>query len=158
MLIFRVLGALLLLFVGASVGWQLVLFERRRYRQLCGFVSLLRQMRTQIDCFSAPFGDIFASLDGDVREMCGIVGEPSDLGALLEATRLTLPREARALLFEMAGLLGGGDKGEQVRCCEYYLNALLPMADRARAELPKRERVALFFPLLGATVLILLLL
>lgn len=158
MLIFRALGALLLLLVGVAIGWQLVLLERRRYRQLCGFVSLLRQMRTQIDCFSAPFADIFASLDGELRAACGIEGEPSDLGELLGMTRLTLPREARALLFEMAGLLGGGDKGEQVRCCEYYLKALLPMADEARAELPKKERMALLLPLLCAAVLILLLL
>lgn len=158
MLIFRALGALLLLLVGAWVGWQLVLFERRRYRQLCGFVSLVRQMRTQIDCFSAPFADIFASLDDGVRETCGIVGEPSDLGELLKTTKLMMPREARALLFEMAGLLGGGDKGEQVRCCEYYLKALLPMANEARAELPKRVRTAMLFPLFCAVTLILLLL
>ena len=158
MTIFKVLGAVLLLLVGAGVGWSLVLFERRRYRQLAGFVALLRLMRMRIDCFTAPLCDIFASLDGEVRDACGVTGAPNDFKELLRQTRLYVPREARGLFFEMAALLGGGDKSEQVRCCEYYIGALLPMLDRARGELPKRERVALLFPLFCAAVLVLLLL
>ncbi len=149
---------MLLLLVGAGVGWSLVLLERFRYRQLAGFVALLRQMRMRIDCFAAPLADIFDSLDGEVREACGVVGTPSDFGALLRSARLYVPREARGLLFEMATLLGGGDKSEQVRCCDYYIGALLPMLDTARKELPRRERMAFLFPLFCAAVLVLLLL
>ena len=62
------------------------------------------------------------------------------------------------LLLEMAGLLDGTDKGEQVRCCEYYIGALQPMLEQARRELPKRERMAFLLPIFCAAVLVLLLL
>ena len=104
MLIFKVLGALLLLLVSVTVGWSLVCFERRRYRQLAGFVSLLRQMRTRIDCFSAPFADIFTSLDNELREMCGIEGTPCDFGELLEKTLEAMKSCEAAVEAEMEGI------------------------------------------------------
>ena len=53
---------------------------------------------------------------------------------------------------------GGSYRAEQLRCCDYYLERIVPLCDRMTGELPKRERMALILPMAMAAILVLMLL
>lgn len=155
---FRWLGVGVILCCGIFSGLFFAAFERRRLEQAEGFLSLLRLIRLQIDCFSAPVSRILAQCDKSVLAACGITTPQTDFKALLLDTKLYLSEEMCRLLTDFAGRLGGSYREEQLRCCEYYLARLAPYCDALRAELPKHERMALFLPPALSVALILLLL
>lgn len=158
MLYFKWVGALLLLGAGLGCGVLLVGFERRRCRQAEGFLSLVRHIRLQIDCFSMPVGRILKGCDGRILTDCGVESDSlPDLPTLLRGTRLYIPEEMCRLLWELGGRLGGSYREDQLRCCDYFLERLIPWCDRLRAELPKREKMMLLLPVAFAAMLVLLL-
>ena len=155
---FKWLGVGVILCCGIFSGLFFAAFERRRLEQAEGFLSLLRLIRLQIDCFSMPVSRILSQCDKSVLSACGAAAPQSDFKALVRDTKLYLSEEMCRLLTDFAGRLGGSYREEQLRCCEYYLARLAPYCDTLRAELPKRERMALFLPPALSVALILLLL
>lgn len=151
------LGALLLLLCGALAGGGTLAYERRRCRQGEAFLSLMRHIRAQIDCFSTPLQGILANCDPAVWRDCGVSEPPRGLAELLRDAPLCMPDEACRLLFDAAARLGAGYREEQLRCCDYFLERLTPICDKMRRELPKRERLALLLPITAAAILVLLL-
>ena len=156
---FKVIGIVLILCCGVLGGLAFAAFERRRYRQAEGFVALLRHIRLQIDCFSLPVERILAVCDRRVLTDCGIEGVSlPDFKAVLGSTRLYLPEEMCRLLADFGAQLGSSYREEQLRCCDYFLERLVPCCDSLRTELPKRERMALILPMAIAAMLVLMLL
>lgn len=156
---FKAMGILLLLLCGVLAGLAFAAFERRRCRQAEGFVALLRHIRLQIECFSLPVDKILNNCDGQVLLNCGVEStDLSDFSALLSSTRLYLPEEFCTLLSDFGAQLGGCYRAEQLRCCDYYLERIIPLCDRMRGELPKRERMVLILPMAVAAMLVLMLL
>lgn len=156
---FKIFGVLLLLGCGMLSAALWVAFERRRCRQAQGFVALLRYVRMQVECFSLPVARILERCDGQILTDCGVEAElPGDLSALLTGARLYLPEEFCRLLADFSGQLGGCYRAEQLRCCDYYLERMIPLCDRMRGELPKRERMALTLPMAVTAILLLMLL
>lgn len=156
---FKFVGIALILCCGVLSGLAFVAFERRRCRQAEGFLSLLRYIRSQIDCFSAPVCQILASCDACILTDCGTqASDLPDFDALLHGTRLYVPEEMCRLLSDFGAQLGSSYREEQLRCCDYFLERLIPCCDLLRAELPKRERMALMLPIAISAMLVLLLL
>ena len=157
---YRWLGCFLLLLVGSGVSLVLFAYERRRCRQAEGFLALVSLLRSQIDCFSIPIGGILKKCDPRILRDCGLDdGEDlTDMPSLLSACHLLLPEEECALLADFARQLGGGYREEQLRSCSYCAERLTACCDRLRAELPKREKMAIILPLSAAVLLILMLL
>lgn len=155
---FKLLGAVLIFGCGVLLGMTLARFERARARQGQGFLALLCHIRAQIDCFSIPLGRILASCDEKILADCGVEAtDIADLKTLLDGTRLYLGEEACRLLLDFSERLGSSYREEQLRCCDYYIRCFTPVVDRLRAELPKRERMALFLPMALSAALLLLL-
>lgn len=157
MLIFKLLGLLALVFCGGLSGVCFAAFERKKLLQAEGFLSLLRLIRAQIDCFSMPISQIFSECDKSVLEACGTDRVPKDLAALLRDVRLYLSEEMCGLLSDLSLRLGTGYREEQLRCIDYYVARLTPYCDTLRGDLPKRERMALLLPLALCVALVLLL-
>lgn len=143
---------------GAGVGVTGLRYERRRYLQAEGFLTLLRTVRLDIDCFSMPVDRILRQCEPKLLSDCGAPGPAPDMETLLRGARLCLPAEFCRLLWDFAARLGGSYREEQLRCCDYYLARLTPLCDRMRAELPKREKTALLLPVAMAALLALMLL
>lgn len=156
--VFKWGGFALIICCGIFAGRSIVLFERRKYMQIEGFVALLQYVRLQIECFSLPVPKILAQCDEKILTACGVEGTPHDFEALLSKTTLYLSEEYCRLLYEFATRLGSGYREEQLRCCEYYLTRLQTYLDSTRTELVKRERMAYFLPPALALALGLLLL
>lgn len=157
MLIFKWLGLLALILCGGLAGVCFAAFERKKLLQAEGFLSLLRHLRAQIDCFSMPISQIFSGCDKGVLEACGTERVPKDLGSLLRDVKLYLSEEMCGLLKDLATRLGAGYREEQLRCIDYYIARLTPYCDTLRGDLPKRERMALLLPLALCVALVLLL-
>ena len=104
--LFEWLGLLLLFLCGIATGYVLALFEQRRTRQAEGFLSLLRHVRMQIDCFCLPVPEILARLDRELLTDCGAPEGAQNFPALLSQTKLWLPDEACALLADFSKDLG----------------------------------------------------
>lgn len=156
---FKFIGIALILCCGVLSGLAFAAFERRRCRQAEGFVLLLRHIRLQIDCFSIPVAQILAACDKRIMIDCGVEATKlTDFGALLRETRLYVPEEMCRLLADFGAQLGSSYREEQLRCCDYFLERLIPCCDLLRAELPRRERMALILPMAIAAMLVLLLL
>lgn len=156
---FKWIGIALILICGVTTGLALASFERRRCRQAEGFVSLVRYIRLQIDCFSSPVGRILASCDGRILTDCGVEAtELPDFSALLAGTKLYLPEDMCRLLADFGTQLGASYREEQLRCCDYFLERLIPPCDRMRGELPKREKMMLVLPIALAAMMVLMLL
>ena len=154
---FKWMGLILIFLCGVGAGYFLCLFERRRCRQAEGFLSLLRHIRMQIDCFSLPVCKILSTLDAQLRIDCCVPERASDFAALLESTRLLLPEEACTLLQDFSRDLGKNYREEQLRCCDYYLSRLSPLCEKLRTELPRRLRLAWLLPTALCAALILML-
>ena len=157
MLFTKCLGVALLLGCGALGSFFLVRFERARCLQAEGFLTLIRTLRLQIDCFGTPVEKILSTLDEKTRAELGAPRRSADLGALLQHTLLLVPRDFCKLLFDFSLSLGTGYREEELRYCEYYLSRLEPLAKRMRDELDKRVRLAIVLPLSLAAALMLLL-
>lgn len=155
--LFEWLGLFLLFSCGVATGYVLALFEQRRASQAEGFLSLLRHVRMQIDCFCLPVSKILARLDRGLLTDCGAPEGARDFPALLLQTKLWLPDEACTLLADFSKDLGTSYREEQLRCCDYYIARLNPICEKLRAELPRRIRLAWLLPIALCTALILLL-
>ena len=157
MLFVKSVGCLLLLALGALSGFWLSVFEKKRVRQANGFLTLIRNVRLQIDCFGTPVGQILSSLDAHTREDLGAPQKAKDMQELLLLTPLLLPRECCTLLHEFATALGSGYREEEIRYCEYYESRLEAQARKLENELEKRIRLSFLLPLSLVAALILLL-
>ena len=66
----KLFGSLLLVGAGLYIALLLARYEHRRVGVLDGYLSLLRFIRGQIDCFSMPIGQILATVDPSVLAAC----------------------------------------------------------------------------------------
>ena len=72
----KLFGSLLLVGAGLYIALLLARYEHRRVGVLDGYLSLLRFIRGQIDCFSMPIGQILATVDPSVPPAGGRIGHP----------------------------------------------------------------------------------
>ena len=160
-MIFKLLGTLLLLGAGGYISLALNRFERRRLAVLDGYISLLRYIKGQIECYAMPLPDILARADPGMIAACLGVDptafaeaafaeaalaeaareEITPLPALVRESRLYLEPESERLLTALSGELGAGFRAEQVARCDYYLEALVGQRSKLADALPARLRV-----------------
>ena len=157
MRLFKTIGLLFILGSGILTSTLLVRFEQKRCRQAEGFLALLRHIRLQIDCFSLPVSRILETLPTQIRTTCHIPQNVCDFSTLLDRTPLLLPDELSELLHAFGRDLGSSYREDQLRLCDYYITRITPYCERIRADLVRRERLALALPLAAAAALALLL-
>lgn len=149
-MVYKIIGSLLLAGAGGYLAMMLSRFERRRLLVLDGYLSLIRCIKGQIDCFSMPLEDILAGIDPSVLSACRGEDAPDErypsprsvpsLPRLLDDSRSYLGRESERLLSSFAGELGRTHRAEQVSRCDYYLSALGEERRRLADALPGRLR------------------
>lgn len=142
----KLLGSLLLVGAGAYVAMASARYERRRVGVLDGYLSLLRFIRGQINCFAMPMEQILAGVDGSVLAACRgqtgwDAGRPTpSIPLLLRDSHGYLGAESERLLASFSHELGHTHRAEQVGRCDYYLSALEEQRARLADTLPTRIR------------------
>lgn len=138
----KLLGTLMILLAGSGASLCAVHYERARLRLLDGWIDLILFIRGQIDCYLTPIDEILRALDPELLRLCmGSTGCTS-LSALLQAGRLYLSPEAYRLLFGFVREIGSSYREEQLRRCDYYLEALRTLREKVAEEQPVRIRLS----------------
>ena len=138
----KLLGSLLIALSGGALSVSFCRFEKKRLFILDSYVSLLFYIKGQIDCYSRPLSDILAEADMSLIEACGYRGGiPKSISDMLPHVKIYLESESLRLLLAFADEFGSTYKQEQLRRCDYYIEALLERRRLLCDEIPSRSRV-----------------
>lgn len=150
----KIIGCLLLTGSGVYLAVSLTRYERRRLTVLDGYLSLLRTVKGQIDCFARPLSDILAGAHPSVLAACRGQSYPPagippggkriipSLPALISDGHDYLTPESERILTSFADECGNTLRTEQVGLCEYCLEALNEERRRLADALPVRQRTS----------------
>lgn len=153
----KLIGGGLVLAGAFLLSHRLVLQERCKVRQCSAYLTLLRQIRAQIACYSRSFSAICQSIDAQLLRDCGL-GLPGDsFAVMLASAALTLPPDAETLLRHFAAELGKSYKEEQIVTCDETIAQLTEICRREEGALRERVRLIRAFCICGGLALILLL-
>lgn len=153
----KLVGCLLILSAGGGASALSVALARRRLDQLDAWIDLLLLIRSRIDCYLMPQDEIVASLDRDLIRRCGGNTPCRSLQTLCRQAQTSLPAEGGRLLAAFGQQIGRGYREEQVRECDYYIDALREVRKKEAEAAPAKVRVrcALFLAAaLGAAILL----
>ena len=134
-------GVLLILSVGIFAAFVSVQYEKKRLTVVDGWIDLILYIRGQIDCYLMPIDRILTLADRDLLRACS-VGKP--VTTLTQALRGAIPYldpESRRLLSALARELGSSYREEQLKRCDYYLQALQRQRERLEQALPNRIKL-----------------
>lgn len=154
---FKLLGSLLILAAGAGGAILSARTEQRKLTVLDGWIDLIAHVRARIDCYLTPLDEILSALDPELVRRCGGSLPCRSCAALLQSASPALSPEGRRLIGAFVSGIGDGYREEQVRACDYYLDALRELRKKTAAELPARIRVRAALCLtaaLGAAILL----
>lgn len=153
----KFIGCLLILAAGSGAAVLSIRTERRRLEVLDAWIDLIAYVRSRIDCFLMPQDAILASCDRGLILRCGGTFPCTDFSALARAAVKYLTPESRRQIGAFADGIGSGYREEQVRACDYYIDALREIRKKQAEALPARIRVRVALCLtaaLGAAILL----
>lgn len=153
----RLIGCGLILAAGCGAALLCVRTQRRRLEVLDAWIELIAHARLQIDHFLTPKDEILATADAELLRRLGGVPADSSFPSLLRQTEGQLSDGARRLVVSFVEGIGNGYREEQVRACDYYIDALRVLYGREAEALPARMRVQVALCLttaLGAAILL----
>ena len=153
-MLYKWLGTLFLLLAGGYLSVFFNRMEKKRLLVLDGYISLLRFIKGQIDCYAMPMEDILAVADPTLIAAClGVGGQgiamddegymsvlPS-LPDMVRESRLYLEPESERLLSRFVAELGQTYRAEQVMRCEHYIQALGEERRKLSETAPLRVRM-----------------
>lgn len=159
MFVFKIVGTLILVCSGAFAAHVLNTGAALALKQTEGVMALLRSIKTQIDCFALPIGDILRNLDQKTLDACGYRGTacPDQLDGFLENCEV-YDAATFSVFAQFAREFGRNYREEEVRACEYYLALLEERRACLDAELPVKKKRNLTLCICAALALALLLL
>ena len=141
-MILKLFGCFFVLASGAFGAFSLVKYQKTKLRVLDSWIDLIFFIRTQIDCYLMPVGEILQSAEPSLLRACACGGKASSLSALLQGAQRWLDPEAHRLLDSFVREIGGCYREEQVKRCDYYLERLSHVREKQMELLPSKTRVS----------------
>lgn len=135
----KLIGSLLLALTGIVAAVSVCRFEQKKLRVMDGFISLLFYIKGQVDCYNLPLCDILSSRPDGL--LGGDDGGCVELGTLLSHNRIYLGAEPYRLLERFCTEFGSTYRDEQLRRCDYYIDALTEQRRALSLDLPTRSRI-----------------
>lgn len=157
MLGFKLLGAGLLILAGWSLGKRLCAEERRRLEQTREAVALLHYIRSQIDTFLLPMGDILRSCDFELLKGCGVETAGISSENIASRCESLLDVETRRVLTGYFGRAGRGDRTAELERCDGCIKALETRRQVLEGEYSRRCRLIMTLCICAPTGVALLL-
>lgn len=121
-----------------------------------GLISLIRYLRSEIECFSMPLPRALARCPRQILEACGYSGASAP-----ESIRQILPYVSdsvtRAQMSRFCDEIGKGYLDEQLSLCDYYIEVLEERRRELATQLPPRRKVNSVLCLSGALAIVILL-
>ena len=159
---YKIVGACLLIAAGGYLAIHFARFEKKRLRAVDGYISLLFYIKGQIDCYAKPISDILRNAHPSLISDC--VGKDEsfsaryeELPSLLEDSGQLLQPECKRLLNTFSSELGGVYREEQIKRCDYYIEALTREREKIAESMPSRMRVNSVLSISSALIIAVLL-
>lgn len=137
----KLLGSLLIALSGGVLSASFCRFQKRRLLVLDSYISLMFYIKGQIDCYSKPISEILMGADRDILNACGYREDNQSLSDMLLQSKIYLGGESMRLLSCFADEFGSTYKGEQLRRCDYYIEALLEERNSLSQEIPSKTKI-----------------
>ncbi len=152
----RLCGVCCLLGTGILAAAFSVREQKRRLSVPDGWITLIRYMRSEIDCFLTPVEEILRASQSPLLAFCK-TEEAITLPVLFHATERYLSEEAGRILASFLKESGTLYREEQIKRCDDCLSGLTRERERVFAALPGSLRVSVALSLalpLGVAILL----
>ena len=154
----RILGAVAVIVSGAYVAHTLNESAKRRLKQTEAFISLVRFIRSQIECFAMPLTLTLVRCPRDILKRCGYaLSEPPSSGeSLMSGCGIedVGTGECMERFFLEAGR---GYREQQLALCDHTVSLLEERRSELASRLPVRIKVNSALSLAGAAAVVILL-
>ena len=137
---YKIIGSLFLCISGVLSSVYISKFQKNKLVVLDSFISLIFYIKGQVDCYSKPIGEIISESPAEIIKNC----DPSgcmNLCDMVERNRIYLSPESFRLLYCFASEFGSTYREEQMKRCDYYIEALTEERRILSTELPNRKKV-----------------
>ena len=141
MLGYKLLGAALIFFCGGLASFITTQKEKKKLSVLDAWLELLLHMRGQIDCYLTPQDSLLRGAPEQALRACMGKGYQDTPLSLLARSAPYLDAESHRLLSSFIKELGNCYREEQLRRCDYYLQALRATREKIASALPARIKL-----------------
>lgn len=131
----------MIILAGCMAAIVIAIREKRKIQLLEAWIDLIFHIRTQIDCYLKPIGEILQGADTGLLLACMGTADDRAPCILLERCRPYLSGDAERLLSAFVGEIGCSYREEQVKRCDFYMESLRRLSEKEREQLPARLRV-----------------
>jgi len=156
-MIIKLIGSIILTLSGVGFALSLCRYQRRKLITLDGFISLIRHIKGQIDCYARPIGDILLTLPPEIYHDCNCPEGAESLEIMIDESKIYLEDEPLRLLRSFACEFGSTFRDEQLRRCDNYIAALGEKRGQLEREVESRSRAGSAIWICGALSLTILL-
>ncbi len=139
-MIYKAVGSILLCISGAWVSSYISKFQKNKLTVLDSFISLIFYIKGQVDCYSKPISEILHSAPSELLCCCDIC-EDFSLCDIVEKNKIYLDGESYRLLYCFASEFGTTYREEQMKRCDYYIEALTEQRKNMADDIPKKSRI-----------------
>lgn len=161
---YKIVGVCLLLLAGGYLAVHFIRYEKKRLRAVDGYISLLFYIKGQIDCYAKPISDILRNVSPTLIAEClgkaendNCLESYDEFPSLIEDSGQLLLPECKRLLNTFSAELGGVYREEQLKRCDYYIDALTREREKISEAMPTRMRVNSVLSISSALIIAVLL-
>lgn len=142
MIYLKILGGIFVALSGVMISYTLNRSVSVALGIAEGWERLLVQIKSEIECFSMPIGEILKRVDPTLLRQCGYTGDerPEELSELLERSVIA-DRETARIVTRFVSEFGRCYKSEQVDRCAYFTALMGERRKRLAEELPVRRKL-----------------
>ncbi len=138
-MIYKAIGSILLCLSGAFMSVYVTAHQKKKLCVLDSFISLIFYIKGQVDCYSMPIADILSGAPAEILQKCGYV-EGMSLADMVSESKMYLGDEGYRLLYCFSSEFGGTYRDEQIKRCDYYIEALTEERKNMAEEIPKKSK------------------
>ena len=146
-LLFKFVGVAFLLGGGAYGAYLELTTDKARLHRLDSLITLVKYIRSKIDRYLTPIGEILRQCDSEIIDGCflGVSEElstrPSDVSELVLFLRKgEYFEDGKEAICLLADNLGRSYREESVRECDECLKELCALREKLANELPKKRK------------------
>ena len=158
MSLLRIAGAAVVVVSGVYAAALFNSGTRQTLRQTEAFISLLRFIRSQIECFALPLPRALARCPAELLRGCGYDSDeaPSSAEQLMRGCNISDDNVRRGLE-RFFSEVGRGYRKEQLSLCDYCISLLEERRAYMSSQLPMKMKVNSALSVAGAVAVVILL-
>jgi hypothetical protein len=154
----KIVGAIIIAVSGIVGSYVLNSAARHTLEQIEGFLSLVRHLRNEIECFCMPLPSALARCPREVLVRCGYTASdvPKSVRELVDGCVVSDGETQKAML-SFASSIGKGYRDEQLGLCDYCIELIEARRQIACEQLPSRIKRNSAVCMCGALAVVILL-